>query len=64
MIVQLRLHGDKLDTMTFDKPSTLPLNIATVDKPPKEQVITHITFSHKNTQAFDTNILLINRNFS
>ena len=31
-IVQLRLHGDKLDTMTFDKPSTLPHNIATVDK--------------------------------
>ena len=25
--------------MTFDKPSTLPHNIATVDKPPKEQVI-------------------------
>ena len=38
-IVELRLHGDKLDTMTFDKPSTLPHNIATVDKPPKEQVI-------------------------
>ena len=35
-IVQLRLHGDKLDTMTFDK---LPHNIATVDKSPKEQVI-------------------------
>ena len=38
-IVQLRLHGDKLDTMVFDKPSILPHNNATVDKPPKEQVI-------------------------
>ena len=37
--VQLQLHGDKLDTMTFDKPSTLPHNIAIVDKPPKEYVI-------------------------
>ena len=43
-ITQLRLHGDKKDTVKFDKPSTLPHNIATVDRPPKEQVIaTHIS---------------------
>ena len=64
-IVQLRLHGDKLDTMTFDKPSTLPHNIATVDKPPKEQVIAaHISRFRTKHTAFDTNILLINTNFS
>ena len=51
-IVQLQLHGDKLNTMTFDKPSTLPHNIAIIDKPPKEQVIaTHTShFSTKITQ--------------
>ena len=38
-IIQLRLHGNKPDTVTFAKPSTLPHNIATIDKPPKEQVI-------------------------
>ena len=43
-VIQLRLHGHKLDTMQFDKTSTLPHNIATVDKPTKEQVIaTHIS---------------------
>ena len=50
-IVQLRLHGDKLDTVKFDKPSTLPHNIATVDKPPKEEVIAaHITRFPTKTQ--------------
>ena len=64
-ILQLQLHGNQLDIMTFDKPSTLPYNIAIVDKPPKEQVVaTHTScFPTKHT-AFDTNILLINTNFS
>ena len=43
-IVQLRLHGDKLATMAFNKRSTLPHNIATVDEPPKEQgIAAHIS---------------------
>ena len=50
-IIQLRLHGHKLDTKQFDKPSALPHNIATVDKPPKEQVIdSHISHFPKHTQ--------------
>ena len=40
--------------MKLDKPSTLPHNIATVDKPPKEQVIaTHISCFPKHTQQHD-----------
>ena len=51
-IVQVQLHGDKLDTITFNKPSTLPHNIATVDKPPKEQVITaHTSCFPTKTQS-------------
>jgi len=38
--IKLWLYGNKLDTVTFAKPSTLPHNIATIDKPPKEQEIT------------------------
>ena len=30
-VVQLRLYGDELDTVKFDKPCTLPHNIATID---------------------------------
>ena len=51
-VIQLRLHGHKLDTMKFDKP--LLYNIVTVDKPPKEQVIaTHISCFPKPTQQHD-----------
>ena len=51
-IVQLQLYGDKLDTMKFDKLNTLPHNITTVDKPPKEQVIaTHILRFPTKTQS-------------
>ena len=50
-VIQLQLHGHKLDTMQFDKPSTLPHNITTVDKPPKEQVIvTQVSCFPKHTQ--------------
>ena len=50
-VIQLRLHGHKLDTMQFDKPSMLPHNTATADKPPKEHVIaTHISRFPKHTQ--------------
>ena len=50
-VIQLRLHGHKLDAVKFDKPSTLAYNITTVDKPPKEQVIaTHISHFPKCTQ--------------
>ena len=50
-VIQLQLYGHKLDTMKFDKPSTLPHNIATVDKPPKEQVIaTYVSRFSKHTQ--------------
>ena len=38
-IVLLRLCGDKLDIVKVNKPRALPHNIATVDKPPKEQII-------------------------
>ena len=52
-IIQLQLHRDKLDTTKFDKPSTLLHNIATADRPLKEQVIaTHI--SHFPTKAQST----------
>ena len=37
-VIQLQVHEHKLNTGKFDKPSTLPHNITTVDKPPKEQV--------------------------
>ena len=54
-IVQLRILGDRLDTVTYDKPHTLPHNIATADKPPKEEIIaTHQSrFPHRSSTQYD-----------
>ena len=38
-VIQFRLGDKKLDIIDYDTPSTIPHNIATIERPPKEDVI-------------------------
>ena len=38
-ILELRTHGKQQDTLDFDKALTLPHNIATIERPPKDKII-------------------------
>jgi len=38
-ILELRTHGKQQDTLDFDMALTFPQNIATIERPPKDEVI-------------------------
>ena len=38
-IIQFRLHDKRHDMIEYDTPSTIPHNIATIERPPKQEVI-------------------------
>ena len=38
-VVQLRLHEDRQELFDYDKPDFIPQNIASIERPSKEQAI-------------------------
>jgi len=38
-ILELRTHGKQQDALDFDRALTLPQSIATIERPPKDEII-------------------------
>ena len=58
-VIQFRLDDKTHDMIDYDTPSTIPCNIATIDRPPKEDIISRHKSSFFHTHDKQHNNCII-----